>query len=629
MPVAVIKHCHRLSWGVPLLFIFPVMAEQTMTVTANRFLQPLSTVLAPINVVTKEDIDRWQSKSLADVMRHLPGVDIAQNGGLGQNAALYIRGTEARHVLLLIDGIPVPRTGIANTPDFSQIPAALVQRIEYIRGPRSVVYGSGAIGGVVNIITQHNEDKVQLDAGIGSNHYQQYGATINKKIDQTVLTLAGNYDRTQGYQVMPDSVYAGDWENKGHHDKFLFGSVATEFNENLSGFLRSYGHSGNTAYSQGDYGYDGGNNHLQNYMQSWDGALHYHTDIYALQLTANYQRIKDHNYNDSAGPYSSPATLDDMEQYYLQWGNNLAVGYGTVSAGIDWKREKLTTLGETFDFPPVFSSQSYSRNNTGLYAVGLQKYQDVTLELSGREDHDEQFGWQGTWQTAAGWQFAENYQTTLSYGTAFLAPSLGQQYGATRFNIVSNPHLRPEESRQWELGLEGITGPLDWKVSGYYNKITNLIDYQMGSGEMGMNGIYYNVNKATVKGVELTGLFTTGPVIHDVSIQFIDPKNDETGQQLLLRAKRQIKYEISGDVAALGWNVVYNYVGKRKDYNSKDFSTMDVGGSSLWDAGLSWSITRQLTLRSSVNNIFDKTWQTANGYNMPGREYTLSTSYQF
>lgn len=629
MPVAVIKHCHRLSWGVPLLFIFPVMAEQTMTVTANRFLQPLSTVLAPINVVTKEDIDRWQSKSLADVMRHLPGVDIAQNGGLGQNAALYIRGTEARHVLLLIDGIPVPRTGIANTPDFSQIPAALVQRIEYIRGPRSVVYGSGAIGGVVNIITQHNEDKVQLDAGIGSNHYQQYGATINKKIDQTVLTLAGNYDRTQGYQVMPDSVYAGDWENKGHHDKFLFGSVATEFNENLSGFLRSYGHSGNTAYSQGDYGYDGGNNHLQNYMQSWDGALHYHTDIYALQLTANYQRIKDHNYNDSAGPYSSPATLDDMEQYYLQWGNNLAVGYGTVSAGIDWKREKLTTLGETFDFPPVFSSQSYSRNNTGLYAVGLQKYQDVTLELSGREDHDEQFGWQGTWQTAAGWQFAENYQTTLSYGTAFLAPSLGQQYGATRFNIVSNPHLRPEESRQWELGLEGITGPLDWKVSGYYNKITNLIDYQMGSGEMGMNGIYYNVNKATVKGVELTGLFTTGPVIHDVSIQFIDPKNDETGQQLLLRAKRQIKYEISGDVADLGWNVVYNYVGKRKDYNSKDFSTMDVGGSSLWDAGLSWSITRQLTLRSSVNNIFDKTWQTANGYNMPGREYTLSTSYQF
>jgi len=629
MPVAVLKQCYRFSWGVPLFFIFPVMAEQTMTVTANRFLQPLSTVLAPINVVTKEDIDRWQSKSLADVMRHLPGVDLAQNGGLGQNTALYIRGTEARHVLLLIDGVPVPRTGITNIPDFSQIPAALVQRIEYIRGPRSVVYGSGAIGGVINIITQHSEDNVQLDAGIGSNNYQQYGAVINKKVDHTVLTLAGNYNRTKGYQVMPDSIYAGDWENKGHHDKFLFGSVSAEFSENLNGFLRGYGHSGNTAYSQGDYGYDGGNNHLRNDTQSWDGALHYHTDIYALQLTASYQRIKDNNYNDSVGPYSSPATLDDVEQYYLQWGNNLVVAHGTVSAGVDWKREKLTTIGDTFDFPPVFSSQIYSRNNTGLYAAGLQKFQDVTLELSGREDHDEQFGWHGTWQTAAGWLFAENYQTTLSYGTAFLAPSLGQQFGATRFSIASNPHLRPEESRQWELGLEGLTGPLDWRISTYYNKINNLIDYQMGSGDMGMNGIFYNVNKATIKGVELTGQLATGPVIHDVTLQFIDPKNDETGQQLLLRARRQMKYEISGDVAALGWNLVYNYVGKRKDSSSKDFTTLEVGGSSLWDAGLSWSITPQLTLRGNVNNIFDKTWQTANGYNMPGREYTLSTSYQF
>ncbi|KFD25219.1 outer membrane vitamin B12 receptor [Yokenella regensburgei ATCC 49455] len=629
MPTAGIDQLHRFCWGVPLLFAFPVMAEQTMTVTANRFLQPVSTVLAPMNVVTKEDMDRWQSKSVSDVIRHLPGVDLSQNGGMGQNSALYIRGTEARHVLVLIDGIPVPRPGIANNPDFSQIPVAMVQRIEYIRGPRSAVHGSGAMGGVINIITQHDDDKTQVDTGIGSNGYQQYGATINKKIDKTVLTLAGNYERTKGYEVMPDSTYAGDHENKGHHDKFLFGSVSTEFNDNLNGFFRGYGHSGNTAYSQGDYGYDGGNNHLQNYTQSWDGALHYHSGIYASQLTASYQRIKDYNYNDAAGPYASPATLDDMEQYYLQWGHNVVVGHGMVSAGVDWKREKLTTTGETFDLNPVFSSQSYSRDNTGLYMVGVQQLQDVTLELSGREDHDEQFGWHGTWQTAAGWQFAENYQTTLSYGTAFLAPSLGQQYGATRFNIASNPNLKPEESRQWEIGLEGLTGPLDWKVSAYYNQITNLIDYQMGGGDMGMSGVYYNVNKATIKGIELTGQFATGPIAHNVTLQFIDPKNDETGQQLLRRAKQQVKYEISGEVASIGWNVVYNYVGKRKDTSNKDYTTIDVGGSSLWDVGLSWPVTRQLTLHGNVNNIFDKTWQTANGYNMPGREYTLSASYQF
>ncbi|VFS23900.1 Outer membrane cobalamin translocator [Yokenella regensburgei] len=90
-----------------------------------------------------------------------------------------------------------------------------------------------------------------------------------------------------------------------------------------------------------------------------------------------------------------------------------------------------------------------------------------------------------------------------------------------------------------------------------------------------------------------------------------------------------MKYEISGEVASIGWNVVYNYVGKRKDTSNKDYTTIDVGGSSLWDVGLSWPVTRQLTLHGNVNNIFDKTWQTANGYNMPGREYTLSASYQF
>lgn len=629
MFIAGINPRSRFFQALPLLCVFPAMAGDTLVVTANRFLQPASTVLAPVNVVTQDDIQRWQATSLPDVLRHLPGVDLSQSGGLGQNASVYIRGTEARHVLVLMDGIPVPRSGIANDPDVSQIPIALIQRIEYIRGPRSAVYGSGAVGGVINIITQHDDDNTRLDTGIGSHGYQQYGVTLNKKMDKTVLALAGNYERTKGYEVRPESRYWGDHEDQGHHDKLLFGSVFKEFNPHFTGSLRGYGHSGNTAYTQGDYGYDGGNNHLRNRTQSWDASLRYHSARYSSQLIGSYQRIKDYNYNDIAGPYASPATLDDVEQRYLQWGNNVIVGHGTIGSGVDWKREKLITAGETFDFQPVYAKQVYSRDNTGVYLLGLQQLSDVTLELSGREDHDRQFGWHGTWQVASGWQFAENYQTTLSYGTAFLAPSLGQQYGATRFNIASNPALKPEASRQWEAGLEGMTGPLDWKASAYYNTITDLIDYQMGSGDMGVNGVYYNVNKATIKGVELTGQFDTGPVAHNATLQFIDPKNDQTGQQLLRRARQQVKYEISGDVAPFGWNVVYHYIGKRKDTNNQDFSVIDVGGSSLWDAGLSWPATRHLTLRGNVNNLLNKTWQTANAYNMPGREYYLRATYQF
>ena len=152
--------------------------SDTLVVTANRFQQPVNTVLAPTDIVTRDDIDRWQSKDLNDVMRRLPGVDIARNGGMGQSASLYVRGTEARHVLVLIDGVPMARPGISNGVDISQIPISLVQRVEYIRGPRSAVYGSGAIGGVVNIITMTDAERSQINAGAGTNGYQSYDAPL-------------------------------------------------------------------------------------------------------------------------------------------------------------------------------------------------------------------------------------------------------------------------------------------------------------------------------------------------------------------------------------------------------------------------------------------------------------------
>lgn len=107
----------------------------TLVVTANRFQQPVNTVLAPTDVVTREDIQRWQSKDLNDVMRRLPGVDISQSGGMGKSSSLYVRGTESRHVLVLIDGVPMARAGIGNAIDIGQIPVSLVQRVEYIRDP--------------------------------------------------------------------------------------------------------------------------------------------------------------------------------------------------------------------------------------------------------------------------------------------------------------------------------------------------------------------------------------------------------------------------------------------------------------------------------------------------------------
>lgn len=603
--------------------------SDTLVVTANRFQQPVNTVLAPTDVVTREDIQRWQSKDLNDVMRRLPGVDISQTGGMGSSSSLYVRGTEARHVLVLIDGIPMARAGIGNAIDISQIPVSLVQRVEYIRGPRSAVYGSGAIGGVVNIITMSDDEHAQINAGMGSNGYQTYDGAVNKRFGDTMVTAAGAYQTAKGFNVKPDSPYSGDSDRDGYRNKLFWGAVQHKFDESFSGFFRGYGYTANNDYDQDTmYGSPAGNDESQNYNQSWDTGLRYNSGIYSSQLIANYQHLKNYNYSSNLGRYAGDATLDDMEQRYIQWGNNFEVGHGSVSGGVDWKQEKLTSSSTT-------KSDIYKRDTTGLYLTGQQQIDTVTLEASGREDHDEQFGWHGTWQTAAGWEFVDGYRATLSYGTSFLAPSLGQQFGATRYasqyysGIAANPDLKPEESKQWEAGIDGITGPLDWKISAYHYEIQNLIDYKSTNNV----NQYINVKSATIKGLEWTGNITTGPVEHHLTLQYTDPRDDETNQVLARRAKQQVKYEVTGQVYDLGWNIAYQYLGQRYD-NDYDETTgsssrVKLGGVSLWDVGLSYPVTSHLTVRGKIANLFDKDYETAYGYSTAGREYTLSGSYTF
>ncbi|EGO8361707.1 TonB-dependent vitamin B12 receptor BtuB [Escherichia coli] len=594
--------------------------SDTLVVTANRFQQPVNTVLAPTDVVTRDDIQRWQSKDLNDVMRRLPGVDISQSGGMGNSASLYVRGTEGRHVLVLIDGVPMARAGISNDIDIGQIPVSLVQCVEYIRGPRSAVYGSGAIGGVVNIITMSDNERAQINAGVGTDGYQTYDGAVNKRFGDTVVTAAGAYQTTNGFNVQPNSSYSGDSDRDGYRNKLFLGGVQHQFDDNFSGFFRGYGYTANSDYDQGAYGYAGGNDETQSYNQSWDTGLRYSSGIYSTQLIANYQRLKNYNYSNDLGRYAGEATLDDMEQRYIQWGNNVEVGHGAISGGVDWKQEKLTSSSTTL-------ADTYKRDTTGLYLTGQQQIDAVTLEASGREDHDEQFGWHGTWQTAAGWEFVEGYRATLSYGTGFLAPSLGQQFGATRFastygpGIAANPNLKPEESKQWEAGIEGLTGPLDWRLSIYRYEIQNLIDYK--------NNQYINVKSATIKGVEWTGDLTTGPVDHHLTLQYVDPRDDQTDKVLYRRAKQQVKYELTGQIAELGWNVMYQYIGERYDNDYDNGRDVKMGGVSLWDIGLSYPITSHLTVRGKIANLFDKDYETVYGYQTAGREYTLSGSYTF
>ncbi|WP_445439413.1 TonB-dependent vitamin B12 receptor BtuB [Citrobacter portucalensis] len=595
-------------------------SPDTLVVTANRFQQPVNTVLAPTEIVTREDIDRWQSKDLTDVMRHLPGVDVAQNGGMGQSSNIYIRGAEARHTLVLIDGIPLAKSGITGIADFSQIPLSLIQRIEMIRGPRSAVYGADAIGGVINIITQNTQPGGKVQVGVGSNHYQQYDASLRQELgEDTLATIAGSFTDTKGYNVQPDSSYSGDSDRDGFRNKTFWAGVTHKFTDELSAFVRGYGYSNNTDY---DAGYkDGGDEH-QVYNHTYETGLAWNNDFYSTQLTGSYQKYKDYNYSSTQGLYQAGTTLDDMTQKNVQWGNSFIVGKGTVSAGIDWQQQKLTSVD-------TYNSNDYKRDNTGYYLTAQQKVDTVTLEGALRGDDNEQFGWNGTWQTAVGWEFVPDYQVTISYGTGFQAPTLGQMYGQSRLYITPNPNLEAEKSGQFEVGLQGLTGPVNWRLAAYQNKIKNLIDYY--SPDNGMTGVYYNTQSATIKGVELTGDFDTGPVTHRISMGYLDPRRDSDNEVLAHRSRQQYKYQLDWTMLGFDMDLSYQYYGKSYNNNSNQFSSTQrrMPSYSLLDISASYPITSQLTVRGKIANLFDKDYETVYGYATAGREYTLSGSYTF
>ena len=593
-------------------------SADSLVVTANRFEQPEKTILAATSVVTRADIDRWQSTSVLDVMRRLPGVDTAQSGGMGQLSSLFIRGTNSSHVLILVDGIRLNQAGVTGSSDLSQFPISLVQRIEYVRGPRSAVYGSDAIGGVVNIITTRAKDGTTLNAGAGSHGYQNYGGSTQQTLgDSTRVTLAGDYTYTKGFDVVADGNNGGfaQTDRDGFMNKTLYGALDHAFSEQWSGFVRGFGYSNRTAYDgyYSSFTPDVLVDTRQLYSQTWDAGLRFNDDIFHSQLLTSYSHSKDYNYDPNLSRYDSTATLDEIKQYNVQWLNSVDVGHGNIGAGVDWQKQS-TEPGTNY------VTNGYDLRNTGVYLTGLQQFGDFTLEGAVRSDDNSQFGRHGTWQSSAAWEFVEGYRFVASYGTAYKAPNLGQLYG-----FYGNDHLDPEESKQWEGAFEGLTAGVSWRVSGYRNDVDNLIDFDNNLQQ------YYNVGKARIKGVEATASFDTGPLTHTVGYDYVDARNAATNELLDRRAKQQVKYQLDTQIYDFDWSLTYHYLGTRydTDFGAYPSEKVKMGGVSLWDVAVSYPVTSHLTVRGKIANLFDKDYETVYGYQTAGREYTLSGSYTF
>ncbi|MEI8608622.1 TonB-dependent vitamin B12 receptor [Enterovibrio sp. Hal110] len=593
LPMAVFAHAETTTPSI----------DDTMVVTASRFEQSTQSLTAQVEIVTRQDIDLMQAKSLTDVFRRMTGIQVSQYGGRGQLATLMVRGANSDQVLVLIDGIRFTRA-VKGTVDFSQLPLTFVERIEYVRGARASVYGSEAIGGVINIITRANNDTdraTRLTAGVGSRDYVEASGSSGFKVgEHGQLNVALGYESDDGYNVHPIQGL-NDGDKHGFETKNGLIGYVSKLNQDWTVFA-------NARAFENVYQYDGSWNTTYSYKEStvenysFAGGANYESELLSSQIQVSWQDQSDYDYEKKDGKGSTQP--EDLEQLNLQWNNQYELSeVVTIGGGADYRKETFIVNA---------SNSDYDRDNLAFYGVALADFENVFGEVGARIDDNEQFGTETTYNFGAGFRLTEELVLKMSYGTAFKAPNLYQLYSS-----IGNAKLKPESAKSAELSLNGVVQGIYWSVTGYNTKIDDLIEYDFNTYT------YHNLDgESTLKGVELTAEFDTGFLSHQLSADFKDPK-DEEGNLLPYRAKKSYKYNAIAYFDEFDVSLGYQYIGKREN------SGTELSSYSLLDTSVNYFATENVTVNARVDNLLDKDYEMVIGYPAPERTFYVSMDYRF
>lgn len=581
-------------------------ADETVVVTANRFETKVNETIAPVEVVTREEIDAIQAQSLTDVLRRLPSVQVVNQGGVGQNSELYIRGRASKNVLVMINGVRIG-SATSGAADLSAIPLNGVERIEVLRGPRAAVYGSDAVSGVINIITTKNTNGFNsVKSGFGSDGAYDVGANFSTVSDTgSWFNASATYKAAEGYNIKPSSKNSFDADNDGFQSQYLLVDAGTKVSDELT--LKTNGY-----YQKQDSEFD----------NSWGGVDSTDSDLYSLATVGEYKKDKlnSHftlatNQDDAESSGQGESSRYTTNRYVASWDNLYAVSdILSVVGGAEWYEDKVKVEGKNYT--------QTDRDNAALYVGSYLNKGDFSAESNFRWDDNSAYGTFWTYQFGLGYQLTESLKAVGLYGTSFKAPTFNQLYYPLECGSYGcyqgNANLVPEETESSEIALEGNFELLTWRLAGHYSEVDKMI------ASNGTTNV--NVNKAEIKGVEVSGQFDTGPLAHNLSYDYLDTKDKSTGNELVRRAKHSAKWNMTYLLDAWRFDVSYLYQGKRYDdaKNTKEldpYSLVDIATSYYFDSGV--------TLSGKIGNVFDEDYETALGYKTQDRNYYASIAYQF
>lgn len=574
---------------------------ETMVVSANRIEQPITETIASVSVITAEEIQRSQVSSAKAAINLLPGVNFTSSGGRGQAAAMYTRGTESDHTLVLLNGIRIGTPSAAGTR-LELIPIDQIDRIEFVRGPRSALYGSDAIGGIVQIFTkQPTEDATgSIAMTLGGQGTQKITGNISKQYSDTgSILLSVSSDQDDGIDVKDDT----ETDQDGYRNLSANITVNQQLNDQLDLTLQAAKWQGNSEF---DTSYGGNESDFENELYS--AQVSYTGERFESSVTTAF--VRDDNLTYGNGISRKNGSRYVTERTQINWFNSFFINDSTLSAGIDYVDDDLGDSSENYS--------ETSRETKAAFIGLLHQGERYQVEVSGRYTDDEQFGDNSTFSLGYAYQL-EPLTVALSYGTAYKAPTFDDLYYPLQWGYQGNPDLEPEESHTTEITFSG-NKQHRWEVSLYKTEIDNLIEINDTWSTM------VNTAEAEIEGVDASYQISHGNWNHKLSYQYVDAIDANSKKQLRFRPKDTVKWQIQ--YAKNNWSGGSELLWEGKRYTTLDNSAT-LSAFTTVNLYAQYQITPEWLLGARVENLFDKVYQTNPNYFTQDRLVTASARYTF
>lgn len=569
----------------------------TVVTTATRTPQKRSEVLADLTVITRADIERQAAASVADLLRNNGCAEMVRNGGPAANTSVFLRGADSRHTLVLIDGVKVDSQSTGGA-SWQGLPLSQIERVEVLKGPASAIYGSDAVGGVVQIFTRKGGSRTSADFGVAAGNLGTY------KADASLFGTAGIFDyAVTGAFEGSDGFNATTPQASGYmpdKDGYRKRQATVRVGAQLSAEQRVEALLLRT-HTRGQYDSSGADDITK---QDSDAARL----AWTAQWTPNLQTQL--SFGESRDRYQTSPSI------YLtdtRVRNVALTGFYKLAAGqqLNFTAERIEDeLRNTSLVTGPIGKRS--RNSAGLgYLLSAGPFD---LQAHARHDRDSEFGDVNTGTLLGGFKIAQGLRIVASAGNTFRAPTIFQQ--ATRYGPLSKPGTTPleaERGRNVEAGLKWVSGDLEASVTTYRNRISNLIIFGAPGNCLDLRNCYENVAKARLQGVSLAGAARLAGVDLRATLDLQKPTNVDTGKLLARRAKRVATVNADWAQGNWTWGAGVTASGHRFD-NATNTANRRLGGYALVNLNAQVAVSREVKLQLNVDNAFSRKYQTAYGY---------------